>query len=138
MAAPNAFRAYSVTWKAGSLTTIENVSISQGGQAVDFISDGSAYVSAVFVDNIAADITVVLADFTQTKALSPGDNGALVVTYQLRAEGKGAAGSGNAVATFSSASLVNIQPDAATGGVGRVTLTFRASAAGGSSIVTWT
>jgi len=136
MAAANAFRAKSASFGGTAILGITDVSTDESGTPTDLSTDASATVTAVFVDQIAATVTVSTTDFTAAKGLLIGTAGALVITYEIRAEGKGA-GSGNAIATYANAILVQNPPQANTNGIGGCTLSFRCSAPGGASPVVW-
>jgi len=126
MPAAKAYRAKTVTYKGTAITGINDVSINESGSSVDLTTDASAYVQAVFVDQIAVDVTVNTTDIDRCASIVVGDIGALVVTFQLRAEGSGA-GVGDEVATMSTAVCTGKTPQAGTNGIGSVALTFRCS-----------
>jgi hypothetical protein len=136
MAAANAFRAKSVSFKGTAILGITDVSTNETGSATELKTDASATVTAIFVDGIKADVTVTTTDFTRAKGITIGDTGALVVTYEIRAEGKGA-GAGNAVATYANAVVISNNPQGATDGNGTASIAFSCSAPGGSSPVAW-
>lgn len=136
MAAANAFRAKTVTFGGTAILGITDVSTSETGSATDLMTDASAVVTAIFVDSISATVTVSTTDFTRAKGITIGQTGALVVTYEIRAEGKGA-GTGNAVATYANAVVTDNNPQAGTNGNGSASITFRCSAPSAGSPVVW-
>ena len=139
MAAANAFRAKTASVFASAKTGIKSLKIKNGGTSSDLTSDASPAVNAIFVDMLACDVSIVLTDFAGATALVAGDTGALIVTFEKRAEGRGAAVSGTPItATFSNAVLLDIDFNAATIGIGDVTLNLRCSSPTGGSAVAWT
>ncbi len=137
MSAANAFRAKAMTF-GGAKTGIQSIKVKNGGTAADLTTDASPSVNAIFVDMLVCDVTVALSDFTGVTSLNPGDTGALTISYEKRAEGRGAAGSGTPiVATFSNAVVIDSDFDASTTGIGNATVTWRCSNPSGGSCVSW-
>jgi hypothetical protein len=140
MAAPNYYRAYTVTIGGTAMTGILSIKVKVNGQVTDITSDALDAILAVFVDARVAEVTIELTDVAAASGYSPGDmagSGGLVVVYQKRQEGRGAAGSGNKTATFSNATLVDSDIEGASVGAAKCTLTFRCSSPTGGSPVTW-
>ncbi len=137
MTAANAFRALSLTFAAVAILGIEDVSINDAGEAVNLATDASPTVTAVFVDNIATEVTVRTTDLAAIASLHPGISGNLVAVFQKRAEGSGAAGSGNKTATLATATIISIAPKMGTNGVGEVEITFRCSGPAGTTPLVW-
>jgi len=136
MAAANAFRAKSVSFGGTAILGVTDVNTGESGNATDLMTDGSSVVTAIFVDSIAGTVTVTTTDFTRAKAITIGQTGSLVVTYEIRAEGKNA-GTGNAVATYANAVVTDNNPQAGTNGNGAATITWRCSAPSAASPVVW-
>lgn len=127
MSDQKAYRAKSATFASVSLTPIQQISVKEGGQTTDLTGDAAAAVAAVFVDQIASDVTVESSDIAlgNNASVEVGDTGSLVVIYEQRADGKGAAASPNKTLTFANAVLVGKDFSAGTDGKGSFTATFR-------------
>ena len=136
MAAANAYRAKTVTYKTVAILGVTDASISEAGSATDLSSDASATVTAVFVDQIATEVTITSTDIGRSVSNVPGDSGSLVIVYQLRAEGSGA-GAGDKTATLATATLIDKTPNAGTNGIGSVTYKFRCSGPAGTTPCVW-
>lgn len=123
--ASEGFRAKSATFSGSAIANIESMTDNISGQPVDLITDALSDVAAVFLDSRAVDVSLVVSDFAAA-ALVPGAAAAsLVVTYEHRAAGAGAAGSGNKVLTLANAVLVSNEGQAGTNGTGQRSLRFR-------------
>lgn len=127
MAAAKGFRAKSATYKSTAITGITDDSIKYAGSGTDLNTDASAYVTAVFVDSIAVDVTITTTDVARATSIAPGDTGSLVVVYEQRAEGSGATGGGDKTATMANATVLSVDPQAGSTGIGSVQITFRCS-----------
>jgi hypothetical protein len=136
MAAANAYRAKTCTYKSTAVLGITDVSITVSGNQTDLATDASATVTAVFVDSIAVDVTVTTTDLARVTALQSGDTGSLVIVFQLRAEGSGA-GAGDKTATLATATVVNYNPQAGTNGIGSFAINFRCSGPAGTTPLVW-
>ncbi len=125
------FRAKSATFASVNITDLTQMSVRSGGQSYDLVGDASANVLDVFVDGIASDITVSSNDctFQGNASIEVGDSGSLVTTFEKRASGRAAAGSGDKVHTIT-AVVVSKSFDAGTNGIGVGTFTFRAAGPG--------
>lgn len=132
MAAANAFRAKTATF-ATAILGIENISVNKSGTPTDLTTDASDSVTAVFVDTIVGDVTVVTSDIKRASTINPGDTGSLAIVYECRAEGKGATAGNNTTFTAATASVVSVNCDAPTTGKGQATITWRCSAPSGGS-----
>lgn len=137
MSASNAFVSLSATFDGNSIDGVTDVSASINGTPVDLVTDAETSVESVFVDAIAADVTVTTTAIDECSSMQPGDAGSLVIVFQKRAEGRGAAGSGNKTATAANAVLTNITPSAATTGIGSLALTFRCAGPDSASPIAW-
>lgn len=75
-----------------NLTSLEDVSWRHNGNVVAHRTDATVAISAHFVDDLDGEVSVTLRNFSHVAnaGLTPGVVGALVVTYQKRAKGKGA------------------------------------------------
>jgi hypothetical protein len=133
--AANAFRAKSVSFKSTALAGMTDVSINQSGSANDLRTDASVGVTAVFVDGIAADVTVSTTDLNGAGGANfvVGATGVLAVVAEKRAEGSGAALSGNVTYTADQATVISNSASGATDGIGSAQITFRCSIPTGDS-----
>ena len=136
MAAAKAFRAKTVTFAATAVLGITDVSVTDNGSPVDLSTDASPTITAVFVDNIATDVTVSTTDLLRVSAISVGDTGALVIVFQLRAEGSGA-GAGDKTCTIANAVVVSVTPQAGTNGIGSHQISFRCSGPNNTTTRVW-
>jgi hypothetical protein len=133
--AANAFRAKSVTFKSTALLGMTDVSINQSGSVNDLRTDASVGVTAVFVDGIAADVTVSTTDLTGAGGVNfvIGATGSLVIVAEKRAEGSGAAVSGNVTYTAAQATVSSNSASGATDGIGGAQIAFRCSVPSGDT-----
>ncbi len=133
--AANAFRAKSVTFKSTALLGMTDVSVNQSGSANDLRTDGSVGVTAVFVDGIAADVSVSTTDLTGAGGANfvIGATGSLVIVAEKRAEGSGAAVSGNVTYTAAQATVISNSASGATDGIGGAQISFRCSIPSGDT-----
>ena len=133
--AANAFRAKSVTFKSTALLGMTDVSVNQSGSANDLRTDASVGVTAVFVDGIAADISVSTTDLTGAGGANfvIGATGSLVIVAEKRAEGSGAALSGNVTYTAAQATVISNSASGATDGIGGAQISFRCSVPSGDT-----
>ena len=133
--AANAFRAKSVTFKSTALLGMTDVSVNQSGSANDLRTDASVGVNAVFVDGIAADVTVSTTDLTGAGGANfvIGATGSLVIVAEKRAEGSGAALSGNVTYTAAQATVISNSASGATDGIGGAQISFRCSIPSGDT-----
>ena len=133
--AANAFRAKSVTFKSTALLGMTDVSVNQSGSANDLRTDASVGVTAVFVDGIAADISVSTTDLTGAGGANfvIGATGSLVIVAEKRAEGSGAAVSGNVTYTAAQATVISNSASGATDGIGGAQISFRCSIPSGDT-----
>lgn len=127
MSDQKAYRAKSATFASVSLTPVQQISVDEGGQTTDLTGDAASAVAAVFVDQIASDVTVEVSDIAlgNNASVEVGDAGSLVIVYEQRADGRGAAASPNKTLTFANAVLSRKSPSAGTDGKGAITFTFR-------------
>lgn len=137
MAASNAFVALSATFASGGIDGITDISASMNGTTVDLLTDAQTSIEAVFVDAAVADISITATDIGELASLIPGDTGSLVIVFQHRKEGRGAAVSGNKTGTCATAVLVGVSAAANTAGVGAATLTFRCSGPDSAAPLIW-
>ncbi len=122
------FRAKTATYASVPITDLTNMTAAQGGQSHDLVGDASADILAVFVDGIATDVTVASNDigFQGSASIEVGDSATLVIVFEKRASGRGAAGSGDKTLTLANTVCVSKNADAGTNGIGSGTFTFRA------------
>lgn len=137
MPAANAYRLKSATFAATAILGCTDFSIKDGGSASDLSTDASPTITAVFVDQIVTEITISSTDVARASATHPGDTGSLVLVFQLRAEGKGAA-AGDKTATMATATLIDVGAKAGTNGIGAVDYTFKCSGPAGTTPIVWT
>ena len=126
MAAAKAFRAKSFSFKTTALSGVTDVSVEESGSEHILSTDGSHGADAVFVDGIAARMTVTTTDVAGASAWIPGDTGAAVAVKEIRAEGSGA-GTGNKTATAAQATFISRSSNHQTTGIGSTTITFSCS-----------
>lgn len=138
MAASNAYVALSATFNSGAIDGITDISVSINGSPVDLVTDAETSIETVFVDAIAADVTITTTDISAVTGFDPGDTNSLVIVFQKRAAGSGAAVAGNSTATFANATLHDISPSASVTGVSSTSLTFRCAGPDSTSPVAWT
>lgn len=137
MAASNAYVALSATFNSGGIDGITDITASFNGSPVDLLTDAETSIEAVFVDALACDVTVTTTDISSVTGLEPGDASSLVIVFQKRAEGKGAALSGNITGTFANAVITDISPGSAVTGIASTSVTFRCAGPDSASPVTW-
>lgn len=136
MAAANAYRLKTATFSAVAILGCTDFSIKDGGSASDLSTDASPTITAIFVDQIATEVTISSTDVARASAAHAGDTGNLVLIFQLRAEGKGA-GAGDKTATMATATLIDVAYKAGTNGIGSVEYTFRCSGPAGTTPIVW-
>lgn len=132
MAAANAHRAKSATFSTAVLG-IENISVNRSGTPTDLTTDASDAINAVFIDQRVGEVTIVTSDLKRASTINEGDTGSLAITYECRAEGKGATAGNNVTYTAATATVVSVNSDAGTVGRGQATITWRCSAPSGGS-----
>ncbi len=122
------FRAKTATFASVPITDLTQLTVAQGGNSHDLVGDASADITAVFTDGIATDVTVASNDITfqGNASIEIGDSGTLAVVFEKRAQGRGAAGSGDKTLTLTSAVCTGKHAEAGTNGIGSGTFTFRA------------
>lgn len=119
------YRAKSATFSAAAIVNILRITDTISGQAVDLITDANQNIENVFLDSRAIDVTLEVSDFVAGSLLPGATAASLVITYEKRADGSAAAGSGNKVLTIANAVLVSNDGGAGTNGTGQRTLRFR-------------
>jgi hypothetical protein len=132
-------RAKTAAFQSVSLLPLLDVQTSEDASSSDLNADANPYVAGVFVDGIAHNVAVTISDvgLVGNSAFEVGDNGSLVILYEQRADGRGAAASPNDTATYANATLVSKSFSAGAGGTSSVTLNFRCGAVSGGSPVAW-
>lgn len=131
-----AFRAFTVSYNAVPLLSIQDASVDESGDNVPLTTDASPTVMANFVDNQKVTASVTTSDFAGAASIAVGNCKALIIVFQQRAEGSGAGGS-NKTATMTTATVTKKNPKAGTNGVGAVEITFECSGPAGTSAVVW-
>lgn len=131
MADLNGYRAKSCTFGGSGITGLTDANLTDGGDATNITSDADPVIKGVVVDNIAVEVTISTTDLALVNAIASGTAGTLVVVFEKRADGKGAAASPNKTATIADAVLVSKTDQAASVGVGSASATFRGKS------VTW-
>lgn len=140
MADVASYRAKTASFASVSLLPLLSVSVDESGQATGLDADANAYSQATFVDGIAHTVDVTVSDVAliQNTALEIGDTGSLVVTFEKRADGRGAAStSPNKIGTWANAVLVSKRTQAGAGGNSDVVFSFRCAANAGAIPVAW-
>lgn len=132
MADLNGYRAKSATFAAGAITGLTDATVEESGTPTDIESDADPVIKGVVVDGIGANVTAVTTDITTINSIAIGTAGTLVVVFEKRADGKGAAASPNKTATITDAVVISKSDQAATKAIGSGTITFRGKA------VAWT
>jgi hypothetical protein len=133
-ATPDVFVALSVAFtpdggSSKTLTGITDVSTPESGNATTLESDANPFIQGVYIDGISSSPTVSTTDILQASdaAFAPGAMGELKITYQKRAQGKGAAATGpKREAKFDHAVVISRDPKANTTGKGDASITFQA------------
>lgn len=118
-----------------NLTSLTDISITETSTPVDHSTDGSPYVEAVYVDNIAVDVTITSTDLDAFNGFVAGDAGTLVIVGVERLNGSGTDGS--LTATMDEAVLINKGNTIASGGLANVSATFRVPASDDSYPIVW-
>ena len=140
MAAANAYRVKSVTWKSSALPGVVDCSESDSTEGVTkHRTDNATAVQSIFLDGIGASITVTTTDLSLRGAANYalGQTGALVVVRELRAKGTGAVAASDKTATYSEATLVSVREGTPIAGRGTLEITWEASdSTNGASVVT--
>ncbi len=129
MSDQKAYRAKSATFASVALTPVQDMDSDESGQTSDLGGDASPNVTAVFVDQIAGEITINVTDISlaNNTSIEVGDAGTLAIVWEQRADGRGAAGSPNKTETWANAVVKGKKRNASgLGGVGSLALTFRA------------
>lgn len=122
-----AYRAKSGSFASNTLNGLTDAQVNQTGSASDLNTDADPVIKGTVVDGIAVEAVVTVTDFSATtNAIDVGEVGDLVIIYERRADGKGAAASPNKTATLSGAVCVSNGASAQTQGIGSFNLTFRA------------
>ncbi len=137
MTAANAYRAKACSFDGDAKLGVTNIESSLTGNMTDLTTDAIESITAVFVDAIAADVTVDVTAMDGVVTLTPGDVGPLVVVYEKRAEGRAPAGSGNLIATLANAVVGSVKFTGPGGGHGSASVTWRCSNPNGGSPVAW-
>jgi hypothetical protein len=101
-----------------------DVSITESGDPVDLSTDGSPHIQAVFIDNIAVEATVSFTKLPEG-SLKAGMTGSLVLKAIDRASSGSGVGSDTITMTMPKATVVDISPTVATGGLSTVAVRFR-------------
>jgi len=124
----NTFRSKTATFATIALLGLQAVDVTEAGTPEDVTSDADPVIKGTVVDNIGEDIAVTCEDLSEADnaAMDVGDVGDLVVLFEKRASGKGAASAGDITATWANAVLVSKTPRAGTSGRSQVVYTFRA------------
>jgi hypothetical protein len=122
--AAEGYRAKSATF-GSAIANILSMNDNISGKPVDLNADASSNVQAVFLDALAVDVDIEVSDFAAASLVPGATAASLIITYEHRAPGSAAAGSGNKVLTVASCVLVANKGNAGTDGTGTRTLTFR-------------
>jgi hypothetical protein len=131
MADLDGYRAKSASFAAAGITGLTDASVEDSGSPTDVESDADPVIKGVVVDGIAVNATVTTTDITKINSIAIGTAGSLVIVFEKRADGKGAAASPNKTATIADAVVISKSDQAASKGVGSGSITFRAKS------VTW-
>ncbi len=133
------YRAKTAVFVALNLLPLVDISSAQSGNVTTLDADANSYSQGAFVDGISEDIEITIDDVNVATNASAviGTNGSLVITYEKRADGKGAAGTPNKVATFANATLTGRRIQAGAGGRSQVVLTFKCAGVSAAAPVAW-
>lgn len=137
MGASNAYVSLSVTFDGTPIGGVRGITLTQGSTTSDLLTDAETSIEAVFVDGRVADVTLTTTEIDALTSYSPGDTGSLVVVYQKRAPGRGAAGSGNKTATMANAVVTTIDTPANTDSIAEASITWRVPAPDSGNPVVW-
>lgn len=123
-----AFRAKSATFGGVALNGVLDGAVNGTGSASDLNTDADPTIKGTVVDGIAVEATVTVSDAAgaNTVGVDIGEVGDLVIVFERRADGKGAAASPNRTATLAGAVCLDNGAQAASQGIGSATLRFRA------------
>jgi len=131
MADLSAFRAKSASFST-AITGVTDASVSESGNASDLETDADSVIKGVVVDGIGVNATVTTTDVNRASAIGVGSVGSLVIVFEKRADGKGAAASGSKTATIADAVCVDNGVSGQSAGIGSAAIQFRGKA------VAWT
>ena len=130
----------SVTFKGTTIDGVEDVSFGQEGDVISHNSDGQVTIAATFLDNIKGNVKVSSRNtgLASTANFAIGSTGALVVTMQKRANGKGATAGQDKVLTAAEATLIRPSGSAPHSDRGTFELEFECAKADGTDPFAWT
>lgn len=140
MAAANAYRVKSVTWKATAVTGIVDVNQTDTNEGVTkHRTDNATTVQAIFLDGIGATVTMTTTNeaIRALAAYALGQTGALVVVRELRAKGIGAS-AGDLTATYADACVVSVREGTPIAGRGTIEVTWECVDPAGTAVVVHT
>ena len=120
-----------------ALLGVTGVTIDAGGSSFDIVGDGQDNIEDTFVDGIAVDVVVSVADIDLIKGFAVGDGGTLIFVTEERVGSDGAAAGADTTLTIPAASLQSFNYDVPTSGAGAGSLTFRCAGPAGAAIYTW-
>lgn len=134
------YRAKTASFASVNLLPLQDVTFNEESSSSDHSGDANPYVLATFVDSIAHTVAVTITDVDLVKnaSLETGDNGSLVVVFEKRADGRGAAASPNKTATWGNATLISKNIQAGVGGNSSVVFNFRCASVTSGIPVAWT
>lgn len=140
MAAAATYIIKSVTFKGVAVDGVEEVSYNEDGDVVTHTHDGLATATATFVDAIKGSVRITGRNMSLSSNanLAFGSNGSLVVVFQKRAAGKGAAAGADKTLTAADATITKCGGSAGTGDRSTFELELQCVDPAGSSAFAWT
>ena len=120
-----------------AITGVTGVSIDAGGSSFDITGDGSGTIEDTFVDGVAVDVTVSVADIDLIKTFAVEDGGVLIFVTEERVGADGAAAGADTTLTIAAALLTSFNYDIVNQGAGSGSMTFRCAGPAGAAIYAW-
>jgi len=139
MAAAATYIIKTVTFKATAIDGLEDVTMGQSGDVVSHNSDGQVVIAATFLDNIKGNVKVSSRNTSLLNVANfdIGSTGALVVTMQKRAAGKGATAGQDKILTCAEATIISTGGNAPHADRGTLELEFECALAAGTTPFVW-
>lgn len=140
MPAANTFIIKSATFKGTAIDGLEDVTFGQEGDIVSHNSDGQVVIAATFIDNIKGSVKVSSRNtaLMNVANFDIGSTGALVITMQRRAAGKGAVAAADRILTCAEATMIRTNGNAPHADRGTVEFEFECALAAGTTPFVWT
>lgn len=111
---------------AVTITGLQTISYGTQGSVVAHSHDAAQAVTEHFIDDISGDCSITTTDLSdaQNAALKVSEVGSLVLTYQKRAAGSGAAAGSDLTVTAAEATVTANTGQAGSTGLGEATISF--------------